>query len=313
MPASTPVQSRPYRDFADFRRVLRLLTETYPITPLGWNWDFRRWEGWHFHHATSGWRPEWEQQVRLWESADGRIVGMAHTESSQGDAYLDLHPGYRQLEPDMIAWAEDNLAAPAPGQPPRRQIDWYVLEYDDERQRRLEQLGYTQVEQTGVIRRLRLGQQPLPDVNIAPGYKLRALRPGDRDDCQRMADVLNASFNRTFHSAPEFYNFSTLSPSFRFDLHLVAEAPDGSFAAHVGVNYDEASRNGIFEPVCTHPDHRQKGLAQALMFEGLHRLTALGAADVIVDTGTAAAANALYESIGFTEARKGYVWRKVLK
>ena len=91
---------------------------------------------------------------------------------------------------------------------------------------------------------------------------------------------------------------------------MVAEAPDGTFAAHVGVIYDEANRRALFEPVSTHPSHRRKGLAQALMFEGLHRAKALGAAEITVETGDAAPANALYNSIGFTEAYKGYAWRK---
>ena len=47
------------------------------------------------------------------------------------------------------------------------------------------------------------------------------------------------------------------------------------------------------------------------MHEGLLRLKALGAVDATVDTGDMEAANALYTSIGFTEAYKGYSWRKV--
>ena len=100
------------------------------------------------------------------------------------------------------------------------------------------------------------------------------------------------------------------APLFRKDLHLVAVAPDGSFAAHVGMTYDEANRRGLYEPVCTHPDHRRHGLAQALMFEGMHRIKALGARQLTVETGDALAANRLYESLGFTEAYQAYPWRK---
>lgn len=47
------------------------------------------------------------------------------------------------------------------------------------------------------------------------------------------------------------------------------------------------------------------------MREGLIRLRALGAVDVLVDTGDALAANRLYDSIGFSEVQKCFVWRKV--
>jgi hypothetical protein len=47
------------------------------------------------------------------------------------------------------------------------------------------------------------------------------------------------------------------------------------------------------------------------MLEGLHCLRAIGAAEVTVCTGDADPANALYDSVGFTECYWGHFWRKV--
>lgn len=80
-------------------------------------------------------------------------------------------------------------------------------------------------------------------------------------------------------------------------------------AAYVGVAWEPTHRRAIFEPVCTHPDHLRKGLAKALMQEGLSRAASMGARDITVDTGDMAAANALYDSLGFDVTRRGYVWR----
>jgi len=83
----------------------------------------------------------------------------------------------------------------------------------------------------------------------------------------------------------------------------------------LGLNWDVRRLDGRYfyhaEPVCTHPDHRRKGLAQALMQEGLLRLRDLGALEASVDTGNMLPANRFYDSIGFTEAYRGYAWRKV--
>jgi GNAT superfamily N-acetyltransferase len=145
----------------------------------------------------------------------------------------------------------------------------------------------------------------------------RRRRTGESSACcaleaeyQRFADLLNAAFHRTFHNAREIRTFRTQCPCYRADLDLVAEAPDGSLAATVGFTYVEENRTAIVEPVCTHPDHLRKGLARALMFEGFRRLKALGAVDVTVGTGMWEAANRFYESVGFPEVYKGYVWRK---
>ena len=69
--------------------------------------------------------------------------------------------------------------------------------------------------------------------------------------------------------------------------------------------------NGIFEPVCTAPEHRHQGLARALMVEGLHRLRALGAETACLGTGDMVPANKLYEAVGFTEAYWGSTWKKL--
>jgi mycothiol synthase len=47
------------------------------------------------------------------------------------------------------------------------------------------------------------------------------------------------------------------------------------------------------------------------MVEGLQRVKALGAADITVETGDMLPANRLYNSIGFNEVCRGYIWRKI--
>ncbi|MHB0876427.1 MAG: GNAT family N-acetyltransferase [Anaerolineae bacterium] len=303
-----PVTSRPFRDEADFWRIRDLLIETYPLTPPGFNWEIRRWDGGRFHREEQDQLNGWAESVRLWETAEGRLVGAVHPEG-RGDAHLQLHPDYRPVEPEMLAWAEEHLAAPVEGSD-RRQLEISVFEYDSPRRRLLAERGWEKMAYGGVFRRLRLGNRPLAQPVVARGYRMRTTRRGDGGDCQRIADVLNAGFGRTFHTAAEYRSFVAHSPSFRHELNLVAEAGDGSFACHVGVTYDEANHCGIFEPVCTVPEHRRKGLARGLMLEGLQRLKALGATDAYVGTGQGMLANELYEAVGFTEAYYNYCWRR---
>jgi hypothetical protein len=138
----------------------------------------------------------------------------------------------------------------------------------------------------------------LPAAPGAPGgYELRTTRR-DAADAGRMADLLNTTFGRTIHSAQEYLTFMERSPSFDDHLNLVAVAPDGVFGAHVGITVDHVNRLAIVEPVATHPAHR--------------RLRVVGATSAEVETGDATAANALYEAVGFADARRFHVWRKVL-
>lgn len=301
------IPARPMRE-EDYARMRQLLLDTAPITPIGFNWDMRRLDGKRFYNADLEAHRLLQRPVQLWECSDGQLAGYVLSEGP-GDAHLQVHPDFRDLEAEMIAWAMAKLAAvdAATG---RQTLEFYVYEYDALRQQLLAGHGFAKLGDGGMCRHLRLGHQPPPAPVIAPGYTLRTTDPTDLADCQRIADLLNAAFNRDFHNAQEFYNFARCAPCFRRDLDLVMVAPEGSFAAYVGVPYDAANRRGIFEPVCTHPDHQRKGLARALMLEGFHRLRALGAVDATVDTGDAMAANAFYTAMGFTEAYRGHLWRK---
>lgn len=304
------LSNRPAAGDQDFWRVRSLLIETYPITPLGFNWDIRRWEGQLFYDAELDWESRLRRRVQLWETGDGQVVGAVNPEGGNGEAHLQVHPAFRQIEAEMVAWAEANLSFGA-GSRAQRQLDLFVYEYDEPRQRLLAALGYQKMPFGGVARRLQFGDHPPALPVIASGYTIRTTHPDDLADCQRIAELLNAAFGRDFHNALEYQNFARLAPSFQPQLDLVVIAPDDSFAAYVGVPYDEVNRHGIFEPVCTHPDHRCHGLARALMLKGLHRLRAVGATAVTVEAGDMIPANRLYDSIGFTEVCKGYVWRKV--
>jgi GNAT superfamily N-acetyltransferase len=249
--------------------------------------------------------------IQLWENGDGELVAFVLPEGTSDFAHLQVHPDYRFLEDEILHWSEAHLGADNEDEG-RRQLQISVFDYDALRQQLLLERGYEKMAYGGMVRHMRLGRQPRPMVTVAPGYTIRPTDPENLEDCRHIADLLNAAFHRTFHNPWEYQNFARRAPSFRPTLDLVAVAPDGSFAAYVGVPYDNPNRLGIFEPVCTHPDHQRKGLARALMNEGLLRLWELGAEQAMVGTGDMVPANSLYTAMGFTEAYKSYVWRKWL-
>lgn len=290
----------------DYDRIRDLLLQTQSLSPPGFNWDIRRWEGkcWYDPHPTGN--PDWHKNSRLWETNAGMLTGLVHPDSP-GFPYIEVHPDYRHLETEMIAWAEDNLAEPQTDDKGRK-LQFFVYDYDVHRQRILEERGYQKMAYGGVIRHMRLGCQPLAQPNLAEGFSMRTTDPESDPDARQIADLLNAAFNRTFHTGLEYRQFTRRATCYRPELDLVAVAPDGRFAAYVGIPYDAYNKRGIFEPVCTHPDHRQKGLAKALMQEGLRRLKAWGAIDVVVETGDMIPANLLYAGLGFTAMYKGTYW-----
>ncbi|MBP7998885.1 MAG: GNAT family N-acetyltransferase [Chloroflexi bacterium] len=301
------ISTRPLRR-DDYDQIVHLLQESIPLAPVGFNWDIRRWEGKCWYDQDSNGDPNWHLNSQVWLTDNAQIIGLAHPDGP-GYPYLEVHPDYRHLEMEMIIWAEENLTE-AKREGTGRQIHFFVFEYDAHRQRLLSERGYEKMNYGGVTRQLRFGHMPLPQPELSAGYTLRTTNPEDPNDAQQIANLLNVAFKRTFHNAGEYQQFTRRAICFHQELDLVAVAPDGYFAAYVGVPYDEKNRRGMFEPVCTHPEHQQKGLAKALMQEGLLRLKQWGAQTVVVETGDMIPANRLYTSMGFTEIYKGYEWKR---
>ena len=294
---------RPFVD-ADHLRVRRLLVDCLPITAPGFLWEVRRWDGWRFYQPNPALDPSWERDARSWDAAAGALVAAAHREG-RGEVHLQVHPAHRELEAEMVAWAEDRLAIEADG---GRRLRTPVREYDRLRQGLLEGRGWLRTADWGVTRWLRFGTRPVAQSAVAAGYAVRFLRPGERDEALRIAALLNGAFGRTGHDAPEFLTFERHAPDYDPRLDLVAEAPDGSFAAHVGVTLEPVNHLAIVEPGCTHPGHRRRGLAEALLRHGLEQARRAGATQACVDTGAGEAANRLYEAVGSLEAFAAWDW-----
>jgi len=307
MPTATQprIIARPFRDFDDILRIRQFLIDTYPLNGTYHNWEIRRWEGQWFWGDLAG-SLEWAAGLRIWETEQGDIAAAAHPDWP-GSVALQVHPEFRHLEDEMLAWAESHLSLP--NQEGKLQLEIEVYDYDLSRQELLERRGYTKTGSYGYLRWRPL-DAPIPAAPPTPGYTLRSLT-GSIDDCVRYTEAILAVFPHSQSTVEGIARFQT-SPSYRSDLYLVAEAADGSIAAFAPLTVDEANRTAVFEPVGTHPLYRRKHLAQALMVAGLHRLEPLGVDTVYVGTGDMVPANRLYESLGFTNYAMTYTWRKVL-
>lgn len=295
-------EGRPFRWPDDVDPIRDFLAACHPLSPPGLQWDLRRWEGGCYYAPEPGLDPERAAMTRLWEDGSGRVAAL---HLSDGDVTLHPHtrPGERRREEEVLAWA---LRAAADRGQRRALVGCF--EYDRHRASLLARLGFEATERFETFRTLRCGNAP-PDPSPTPaGYTLRATRP-ERADHERLAALLNAAFGRTIHHAGETEGFQANAPCFVPTLDLVAEAPDGGFAAYAALCWDERNRRGTFEPVCTHPGHRRLGLAGALMREGMRRAHHLGALEIDVATGDADPANALYDSLPFTERYRSWWWR----
>jgi len=151
---------------------------------------------------------------------------------------------------------------------------------------------------------------------VAPGYVIRPM--GDGLDLLERCYASGLGFHdddihtaRANRDDPSWYRNIQKAPLYRRDLDLVAAAPDGAIAAFSTFWFDDVTRTAYTEPVATVPAHRRKGLSQALLLTGLHRLKQMGCQVAFVG-GYSEAANALYFSVFGADHDVSQPWRKVV-
>jgi mycothiol synthase len=300
-----------YQGENDYWRVRQFLREVFLANGrLELSWHVARWDYWRWHGMENIREFESMEAVTfLWETADGQIVAALNPEGL-GDAFLQVHPGYRtpELEQDMLAVAEEHLAAPAADG--RRSLRVWGDSRDAERQTLLASRGYQKSEGPEYQRR-RLLSASIPDAPIAAGYTVRAL--GDIDELPARSWASWKAFHPDesdeHYRGWEWYRNIQRAPLYRRDLDIVAATPDGEIATFCTIWFDDVTRSAYFEPVGTAPAHQRRGLGKAVMCDGLRRLARLGATLALVGS-YASAAHALYASAGFTEYDLLEPWAK---
>jgi mycothiol synthase len=246
--------------------------------------------------------------TRLW-FADEALVGFAWPRNDQVD--LITHPAHRSAETEMLTWAEERLrAATTPGETAR--LTAWSFEHHHERVALLRARGYERGAMHFNINARRLDEAP-PAAPLPPGYRIRHVR--GVEDVPARVEVHRSAFAPSRMTTAKHLAVMA-APTYRPELDLVVEAPDGSFAAYCLVWFNQANRTGEFEPVGCHADHRRKGLTTAVLFEGMRRLHALGATScAVVSSGEEkyAASRQLYSSVGFAVEGRIYAWERELR
>ncbi len=80
----------------------------------------------------------------------------------------------------------------------------------------------------------------------------------------------------------EGYQGVRRTATYRGDLHVLVQAPDGTMAASTIMWLDEANRTAEFEPVGTHPGYRRLGLGTAMLRHGMQLAREAGATHMTV-------------------------------
>ena len=258
------------------------------------------WRVWDTLIAYDPWRV-----VEVWEGDAGNLIGFALFYPMYAGFNLQVHPAHRggTLEERMLARSEERARTLARREGHAGTIDaWDVFEEDADRIAILERRGFVRRPDNVYYLAARSLDASIPAPEPPAGYVVRGLA-GDEDAAERVAHKSAATEER--------YKEFMRAPGYDLELDLVAEAPDGRFGAYCNCWMDHANGVGELEPVGTRPGFRRRGLAKAVVLEGLRRMKVHGAHTALVCfEGDNAPARRLYESVGFRLCSPIYTYTK---
>lgn len=299
---------RPYRDEGDLQAMMSILEKGRGADSAAYYVHTGDLKWWLFYLD-----PDFEQRIFLYE------------ENGQVQGWVLFSPRFKALDvfvlPDLVlselrlklfSWAEERLSQQVRASGGKTICTMWVSERDAALIRHLEGHGFARSEGTMMAMRQPL-EGELPEPALPAGFHLRHVT-GEAEAPLRAA-ASHAAFesSKTIEAYTSGYVRWMRSPAYVPEQDIVAEAPDGSFAAFCFCWLDDVNRVGYFEPVGTHPGFQKKGLARAVIYEGLRLMKARGmkTAGVCVESDNPAAIK-LYESTGFHPQNKILAFEKPL-
>lgn len=249
-------------------------------------------------YQLSSWAAEEPKNLALWTTPDGELMAFALFQIPFGALYYGIHPqaDLATIEDAILVWGKQraNELAQETGKAVSYAI--WPAEAHADTQARLQAHGYARQEGHKVFFHQPLNR-PIPVAQLPEGFVARPLT--GFDEVEAATKLLCESFNIDTVTAP-WRRRILEQPSYRPELDVIIEAPDGRLAAFCLLWMHPHGHTGQIEPMATHPNFQRLGLGSAAIYTGLAKVAALGATRALVGTsGSNVRSQGMYQGAGF--------------
>ena len=251
---------------------------------------------------------DWEKRVSIWES-DGEMIGVVTTEGNGSNWFFQLKQKdiSKSLLEKMFDHVEQNFPINDEGEL-LYEVQLRIPGGDELREGMAQERGYEKsTKWHEVISILDIDKRPNP--GLPDGF---IIKDGDQvtDQEKGIAHAKAFDYLGTLYDkrSPVGYEIMRNMPDYRSDLDLyVVSEETGEIVSFCTIWYDRENRIGILEPVGTHPEFRRRGLARAVIAEGIDRIASEGAKEAHVGSS-----QEFYKAIGFEERYSNFIWKKTI-
>ena len=228
------------------------------VNPL--NVDWNKFENWH-------------NKIRIWKE-NKSIVAICHNESDNS-AFFEIKSGYEKLYPEMLDWAEQNIA---------KELTVFAMNNLAYQSEMLLHRGYEIVEEP-TYQNMQNTKDHHYNPTLPDGFEFV-----DANDIENV-EVRQMAVHRGFHPEDKQINPTYVAPfikmetapMFRKNFEIMIKKDDACIALTVAW-IDKESNTALIEPMSVWPEYQGQGLGKQLMLETLRRLKSAGINTVYVES-----------------------------
>lgn len=234
---------------------------------------------------------------RIWEE-NGEIVAFCFYEAPMTDIYFSLKPGYEELAPEMIAYADEHMSMTD------EKIQLILFGGQDALMKAAGQLGYCKESESWDMQ---FDFEEVLDYPLPEGFHF--VKP-EEYNIDKVGKCCWKGFDheRTEGSWNHQYEHSNyllaVAPHATFEQAVIISDEKGEYTCYAGMWWTPENKLAYMEPLCTIPEYRNRGLASAALSELFRRMKRLGA------THMTGGMNEFYKKIGYKPAVKWTYWKK---
>lgn len=291
-------EPRPYQSPDDIDRMREILiagrqtpSSTFYVHIGDLNW-------WLYYISASADR---RALIYLWEVPDtGTVLGWSLLSPAFRAFDVFMHPRilYTPQAAQLWTWTEERMAAIAREHGQTSMRTMWVGDTDAWLIAHLEGRGFTR-NAYHLVHITRSLDVPIPAAPLPPGYVVRTLAGEQEAVARALAGHAAFESRRDPYEYVRSYLQFMRTPVYDPALDVVVVAPDERVASFVLVWLDPVNRVGLLEPAGTHPEFQRRGLARAVLLEGLRRMQARGMTTAVVyPEANSPAALGLHQAIG---------------
>jgi len=261
------ITARPFDEHL-LHPALDLVLRISELSEVVWGWEAARFVDWRWGNNILKLekQPRWFAQNCVVFEDNNRIKALAVSEYGGQDACILTAGRDRELARHVVDWLLRNWAEQRGG------LAFDVSHNEYWLTSLLSDKGFSETGYTGHEWEYDLLNVP-SRANLPPGYRVESLAENGRTSLRGIAEVVKMAFGskESIDSIVKVLTSLEGNPLFKPELNLFARSPDGTIVSYCRGTVNPENGVAAIDPVCTHPDHRRKGLARAVVLECFRR------------------------------------------